>query len=171
MKRRLLVCFGTVFGLALALPAVPVSAGGGAHCGEHLANEASTLVHLKANCFLPGVVTVPAGSSVRFDNADDIAHTVTAVQLGFQGFDLGAHQDGVIRFDQPGVYPYVCLIHPGMAGAVVVEKAGELAARPAVASRAADGRGDVPVLPFLLGGGLVLVLVATIRWRGATMRR
>jgi hypothetical protein len=41
------------------------------------------------------------------------------------------------RFERPGVYPYYCVIHPGMVGAVVVGGGSELAASDVIE------RGDV----------------------------
>jgi plastocyanin len=165
MTRRLLV----LITMALVLPARPASAGGGGHCIEPLEDRAATQVDLKSNCALPAVARVPAGGTVVFENYDDVAHTVTAVQRGFMGADVAAHQHAEIRFDRAGVFPYACLFHPGMGGAIVVEEAALPVAVQPTAASAAQQDGGSPLLPFALGG--LAVLIAGMAWRGATMRR
>ena len=72
--------------------------------------------------FAPGVIYVPAGTTVRWTNRDPLSHTVTRTG-GDEPFDSGILPPGASferRFDVPGTFSYVCTIHPSMRGTVVV---------------------------------------------------
>jgi hypothetical protein len=52
-------------------------------------------------------------------------HTVTGAGSSWGDYtELQAIASVEHRFDDAGVYPYFCLLHPGMIGAVVVDGAG-----------------------------------------------
>jgi plastocyanin len=121
--------------LALANGGDPALAGGGCH-SEVLSDEAKTQVALTKNCFAPIVARVQPGDTVTFTNKDPDAHTVTGVANSWGTYDeLGQGQTVSYQFDEPGVFPYFCVLHPSMAGAVVVGDGV-----PAAASRTAgDG--------------------------------
>lgn len=112
-----------VFGL-LARPTGPAVAGGGG-CNLPASDGRATTVDLESNCFVNTVVRINVGDTVTWTNRDTWAHSVTSAganQPGSWGsFDELQHQDTVSqRFDASGVYPYFCVFHPGMVGAVVV---------------------------------------------------
>jgi YVTN family beta-propeller protein len=81
---------------------------------------ASTTVSIASYAFGPKTVTVKAGQTVSFTNADSVTHTATS-----QAWDSGDIAPGasvtVMAPDQPGTYAYHCSIHPFMNGALVVE--------------------------------------------------
>lgn len=67
---------------------------------------------------------VPAGTTVVFENTDAAAHTVTSADgspLMFDSGEFGQGETFEITFDEPGEYPYFCVIHPTMRATVVVE--------------------------------------------------
>jgi plastocyanin len=71
--------------------------------------------------FLPQVLAVRVGTTVRFPNGDRVFHNVFSFKDGKQ-FDLGLYPVGAVkfvRFDQPGVSRLFCNIHPKMAAYVV----------------------------------------------------
>ena len=75
-------------------------------------------------CYIPSSVTVPAGSTVTWSNDDTAVHTVTSspdspMQFDSDLFLAGATFD--VTFDDPGEYPYLCIVHPWMIGTVIVE--------------------------------------------------
>lgn len=78
-------------------------------------------VEIKNDAFFPQMLTVVAGQTVTFINADDDAHTVTATDGSFDS--KGLDTSGVWRhtFAKPGVYPYFCELHPFMKGKIVVK--------------------------------------------------
>jgi plastocyanin len=68
--------------------------------------------------FQPGTVTIDAGQSVTFGNAHDDLHTATG-----GSFDTGILQPdsmATITFDEPGTFPYACMIHSELSGTVEV---------------------------------------------------
>jgi plastocyanin len=72
--------------------------------------------------FIPTVLSVSVGATVRFPNHDRVLHNVFSFREG-RRFDLGLYPVGQARdvtFDRPGVSRVLCNIHPGMAAYVVV---------------------------------------------------
>ncbi len=161
--RRILL-FSAV--LMTSLPAAPASAGGGCHSGDRPGAAqpvVGTEVSMTMMCFEPRVLAVPPGTTVRFTNQDDVVHVVLGTGWG-SGDQIATGQSVEHRFQESGVYPYSCYLHPGMNGAVVV---GDAAAVPAAApaaqspisaaeaalasSSTGEGRSGLPLLAF---GGL-----------------
>lgn len=106
----------------VALVASPAGAGGGGGCREATSTEAtSTEVTLRRSCFVATVTRVGVGDTVTFTNADPAPHTVTGAVMAWGDYDELREGEAVRhRFDVDGVYPYFCVLHPGMVGAVVV---------------------------------------------------
>ena len=72
--------------------------------------------------FAPGVITVPAGTTVRWTNRDDIPHTVVSDdKTTFKSKPLDTDEQFTFTFSKPGTYSYFCSIHPKMTGKVVVQ--------------------------------------------------
>jgi len=106
--------------IALSLGAPAAMAGGGCHGGQ-LADARGVKVDLKDLCFTPTVIRIQPGQRVTWTNQDNTAHTVTGAAFQWGTTDqLAFHQTISFRFADSGVFPYFCLIHPGMVGAVVV---------------------------------------------------
>ena len=99
----------------------PASAGGGCHRAESEGQDegAGTTVEMRRNCFGPTVLRVEAGSEVTFVNRDEVAHRVDGVGWASES-PLAPGASTTHRFDRPGTYPYTCILHIGMSGAVVV---------------------------------------------------
>ena len=115
--RRLLAAVAVVAGTTV-VPMAPASAGGGCHQPE-VSEGTGTTVETRNVCFEPTVLRVPPGTTVTFVNRDGVPHSLTGVNL--DGWDeLGADVAVQHRFDAPGLYPYMCNLHPGMTGVVVV---------------------------------------------------
>jgi plastocyanin len=106
--------------IATAIAAPPAWAGAGCHAQE-VSDGRGTVVEIAESCFLPTVLRVEPGATVTFWNHDAMAHAVTGASVSFGSFDeLSQEERAAFRFDGNGVYPYFCLLHPGMVGAVVV---------------------------------------------------
>ena len=71
--------------------------------------------------FLPATITVPAGTTIRWTNHDDIPHTVVSDEKTFKSKVLDTDQEYTFTFSKPGTYSYFCSIHPHMTGKVVVQ--------------------------------------------------
>jgi plastocyanin len=103
--------------------AVPAHAGGGCH-GVPFEDARSREVKAFGNCFTPTVARVDVGQTVTWHSGDAVNHTVTPVGDSFVTDPLSQALKNdstvAVTFDEPGVYPYVCVLHPMMAGAIVV---------------------------------------------------
>ena len=111
-----------VFVLALATaalwPASAAVAGGGCHRSEGTQGEGDT-VEMAKMCFTPSVLSVDPGTEVTFVNRDPITHNVSATGWGSTR-DLELGEGFTATFDEEGTYPYACMYHYGMTGAIVV---------------------------------------------------
>lgn len=81
-------------------------------------------------CYIPKEATVDVGGKVIFSNTDTAAHTFTAgtAAEGPSGeFDTSLVIAGSSYEWTPttvGEFPYYCMVHPWMAGLIVVQEAG-----------------------------------------------
>jgi plastocyanin len=117
MSRRLALA-ATVVLAAIAVPAVPASAGGGG-CYDGATQGTGTAVFLAEACPTPSILQIDAGATVTFTNKDPYAHNIIGNQWGHPE-DLNQGDSFTATFGKPGVYPYACWYHPGMTGAIVV---------------------------------------------------
>jgi plastocyanin len=109
----------TALTMSMASPAS--AGGGGCHLvlgGEGPTQAAGTTVELKAACMSPTVLRTEPGTEVTFVNRDAMTHNLYGAGLAVSELQLG--QSATVRYDGPGTYPFACLLHPGMVGAVVV---------------------------------------------------
>jgi plastocyanin len=97
------------------------AAGGGCMHGTPATDGAGTTIAMVDNCFTPTILHAARGDTITFVNRDGWAHTVTGVGGTWGTLDqLAGGAKVSYTFDQNGVYVFVCFIHPGMAGAIVV---------------------------------------------------
>lgn len=76
-------------------------------------------VSIVDNAFEPSEIEASTGTAVTWENTGDNPHTVTFDD----GEDSGTLESGATynrTFDEAGDFPYVCSIHPEMAGTVTV---------------------------------------------------
>jgi plastocyanin len=161
-----------VVGLAAAGVA---TAGGGCHAAtEPIASEGnSATVKIDGCTFAPTITHVAVGTEVRFINASGVPHDVTGRKSAWASDTLDDGATYKHRFIEPGLYPYSCSLHPGMAGVVVVGSpdlslANDVQAAP-VAPVAADVRAGDAMLPILAAGGLGILAGALVA--GAVVSR
>lgn len=69
--------------------------------------------------FAPGDIEVPAGTTVKWVQADDSLHTVD-FDDGEKSGDLEKGATYSRTFTEPGTYPYVCFYHPNMTATITV---------------------------------------------------
>jgi plastocyanin len=117
MSRRLALG-ATLVLAAIAVPAMPASAGGGG-CYNGATQGTGTTVFLAEACPTPDILQVDPGATVTFTNKDPFVHNIIGVQWGHYD-DLNQGDSFTATFDEPGVYPYACWYHQGMTGAIVV---------------------------------------------------
>ncbi len=98
-------------------------------------------------CFIPNPVTIDIGDTVTWENVDNAAHTVTSGSPAdgpdgvFDSSLIMAPIQGVVKtfshtFDDAGTYDYFCMVHPWMAGSVIVADAAAAEAEAAAAEAA-----------------------------------
>jgi plastocyanin len=81
-------------------------------------------VQIRNFAFTPQSITVHAGDTVTWVNLDATAHRVHSTNGQFPDSpDLQQSQAYPVTFNTPGVYAYICGIHPQMQGSVTVLQA------------------------------------------------
>lgn len=135
MIRRLLLAVSAAVSLLLAtLVSVPAFAGGACGHGQTVMEGTGNTVEMSALCFSPVVLRVQPGDTVTFVNRDGIEHLVTGAAMAWgDARRLKVGESLTNRFDTAGIYPYTCLLHYGMSGAIVVGD-GIASGRTAVAN-------------------------------------
>lgn len=76
-------------------------------------------VRIASMQFEPQEIVVPRGSRVVWINDDLFPHTVTAKE-SFDSGSIAAGASWTYIAMQPGMYEYVCSLHPTMKGRMVV---------------------------------------------------
>ncbi len=69
--------------------------------------------------YLPSSVNIERGMTVRWTNVNDVPHTVNSQTFDSGILEPGDHFD--FRFEERGVYVYVCALHPEMRGVIAVD--------------------------------------------------
>lgn len=90
--------------------------------GENGDRTASThtTVAMDGTTFVPPEVTVVLGEAVTWTNNDPFPHDVSSKAGGFQSRDLEPGDQWRFTPRAVGRFPYVCTLHPGMSGTLVV---------------------------------------------------
>jgi plastocyanin len=104
--RQLAAIFG---GLSLAVIA---------HAPAHAAG--APLVKIENFAFTPQTLTVKVGTTVTFENDDDIPHQIVATGGAFRSKALDTNDTYAFTFTEPGDIAYFCSLHPHMQGTITV---------------------------------------------------
>jgi plastocyanin len=114
--------WGSVLVTSLVALAGCGGGGGGATAASAPAAPGTAAVRIQGYEDHAPTVTVRAGGTVTFTNADSTKHTATATgdrpSFDTDGLSKGASKR--ITFARPGRYAYICSYHPFMHGTVVV---------------------------------------------------
>jgi plastocyanin len=132
----------SALGLALVLPTTALADGGSisgtvdATPAKYLAETIVYLDSVPGNYpkrthqmdqqemkFVPRLLTIIQGDTVKFTNHDGVAHNVYSPDG--EAYNLGAFKTGEERtqtFSSPGIYTQLCSIHPEMLGYVLVSQ-------------------------------------------------
>ena len=78
-------------------------------------------VTIKGMKFTPASITIKAGDTVTWENADDRDHTVDAADNSFASGNIGPNGTFSFTFNKAGKVAYNCGLHPRMRGQVVVQ--------------------------------------------------
>ena len=85
-----------------------------------VATASDVTVDIRDFVFIPADLTVNAGSRVTWVNYDSAPHTATGTTDNWDTGRLDRNDRGSVVFDRPGSFPYFCIYHPNMKGAVTV---------------------------------------------------
>jgi plastocyanin len=94
--------------------------------GGTAASAAPGTVQLSGFAFVPGTLTVAAGTTVTFTNADSTTHTVTEGQNGtpvaspMANSHLSPSASTMVTFAKAGTFHFTCTIHHSMNVTVTV---------------------------------------------------
>ena len=106
--------------------AVAANAGPQTHIVETAMGSGAPGCETSNACYLPQDITINTGDTVKWDNVDTAAHTVTGGSPAdgpsgvFDSSLLMAGLDYSFTFDDAGNYDYFCMVHPWMVGSVTV---------------------------------------------------
>jgi len=89
--------------------------------GVAFAAPGDASVTIKNFDFHPMAISVPVGATVTWKNLDGEPHTVTSTDGAFRSDALDEDDTFSFRFTKPGVYKYLCTIHPRMVASVTVK--------------------------------------------------
>ena len=103
-------------GLRVTLATIAIVAG--LDSGQALAADAQ--VKIANFTFDPPILTVKAGTTVTWINADDIPHLVSEKDGKFRSSALDTNDKFSQTFSSSGTVEYFCAIHPHMTGKIVV---------------------------------------------------
>jgi plastocyanin len=85
-------------------------------------DAAASAVSIDNFTFTPQTLTVKAGTTVTWNNKDDIPHGIAADKNAFpRSKALDTDDKFAFTFTTPGTYKYFCYVHPFMTGTVVVQ--------------------------------------------------
>lgn len=77
-------------------------------------------VFIQDMAFNPSVITIAAGTTIKWTNKDFVAHTVTSNAGVFASGTLATGDTFSFTFTIAGSYPYHCTPHPTMTATVIV---------------------------------------------------
>jgi plastocyanin len=90
--------------------------------GTPPAPDPNAAIHQTMKSFVPSMIVVPVGGSVRFPNDDAFYHSVYSVSPS-NPFDLGLYDTGPgksVEFDTTGIVEVRCHVHGSMRATIVV---------------------------------------------------
>jgi len=120
--------------LSLALAGLACAMLGSAARAEEAAAPAATpavaapadatnqvIVKIENFTFNPAELTIKPGTTVTFENADDIPHSVVDKDKKFKSKPLDTGDKFTMTFTDTGEFSYFCGFHPHMVGKVIVK--------------------------------------------------
>lgn len=156
---------------ALLAWAAPLAlAGGGCHPSgatqPAAATGSSLTVRIDGCTFLPAIDRVEVGTRVTFANTSGTPHDVSGADYAWRSPTLEPGDTYSWTFNELGLHPYSCSLHPGMAGLVEVVSAAAAADSPAPTADGTLATGNDPGSPGALAtvaaGGFGLALGAVL---------
>jgi plastocyanin len=123
-RRRIAPLLGVVGVVSLLAVALPELSAAGKAVFAAAASPAT--VNIDNFAFAPATLTVTAGTTVTWKNEDDSPHRIGDKNGTLKSAALDTDDTFSHTFAAPGEYPYICTIHPYMAGKIIVKPAGKM---------------------------------------------
>jgi plastocyanin len=105
--------------VVLALTGTACSGSGGSDCTSENATKLTGTLAVKNFAFSPKCFSVGSGSTISVANGDARAHNFTVRGTDVAVF-LPGGETGEATAPAPGTYDFVCTIHSGMTGTIIV---------------------------------------------------
>ena len=110
-RRDVMGYFALAVGLTTALAVAPAAP----------AKADTVIVKIDNFTFAPAMLTVKSGTTVKFENHDDIPHSIVDAAGKFRSKALDTDNSFSFTFTTAGEYLYFCSLHPHMTGTIKVE--------------------------------------------------
>jgi plastocyanin len=111
-----------ILATALMMTVIGCDGGGGDTGTTAAAEGAEEAVEIADFAFNPEELTIAAGSTVTWTNADpNVPHTASSDDDVFDSGNLNEGDEFSFTFEETGSFPYFCSVHPTMTGTIVVE--------------------------------------------------
>lgn len=175
MRLRKAMALAATLGLMSVAAPAPSAASGGGGCGEPISEGQGTEISIERFCFTPTVLYGDPGDTITWTNRDGVRHNVGGANLAWGSFEsFRSNRSVTYSFPKPGVYSYVCSLHPGMVGTVVIGApgpGGTVATGDGLPIRmlGATQPGDAPVhddlrgiAPWALAAALLIVVASLL---------
>jgi plastocyanin len=158
-----------VLGVAGAMAGVgTAAAGGGGHCAPDEA-EGSRIELIDA-CFTPSTLLAEPGETITFVNRDGFEHNVSGTGWGHYE-DMSQGDRFTASFEDVGIYPFACTLHPGMNGVIVVGGGSGATTLADAAPPSSQGPAERAGSMSAVAAGAVGLLVGAAAGAGLTMVR
>ncbi len=108
------------FVLAAALMSLAAMAAAAHAAAATEPGPTTVTIAIKNFKFVPSSVTVAPGTTVRWKNEDELAHTATSNKGVFDSGNLDQGKTYAHTFAKAGKYEYVCAYHSSMTATVIV---------------------------------------------------
>ncbi len=82
--------------------------------------DKSTSIDQKGMTFVPHMIAITVGDSVKFENHDNVEHNIMSPDGTYDLGKFGPGKEASYTFKKPGVYTQLCKIHPEMLAYVFV---------------------------------------------------
>jgi plastocyanin len=82
--------------------------------------DGASVVKIDNFSFGPDTISIPAGTTLTWQNGDDIPHSIVAEDKSFRSKALDTDDHYSFVFSKPGEFVYFCGLHPFMKGRVIV---------------------------------------------------
>ena len=89
--------------------------------GLHAAGASDVAVLIKNFDYSPMDLSIASGTTVVWKNLDGEPHTIASVDGMFRSPALDQNDSYSFTFNHPGVFKYICSIHPKMKATITVK--------------------------------------------------